>query len=299
MLITIAAADFAEYRDISRVPTEARLRANRQFKASDGTVILAGGDANPDAYQRFDITMQGAMLRVESGEAYSTTDSDQPDATYTLDAFDADGTFLFNLLSRIRISDENDPTTWDTITEFSKGVVQRTPATYLDSNAILRLFNNIVNGAAVASAVQRGVLKLDVAAADLTNPIAVGLNSPIVSSIADKAPKDDPVFTGRVRKSTSTPITPGATPTIDASLGDVFTLTPGEDENISIVNQAAGQEITLIILTSGSTSRTITFGTGFKPSGTLATGVVSGKYFLVKFFSDGTNAYELKRTAAL
>jgi hypothetical protein len=113
------------------------------------------------------------------------------------------------------------------------------------------------------------------------------------------APKASPVFTGRVRNSTSTVITPGATPSLDASLGDIFTLTPGEDETIAVTNQAAGQEIVLVIHTSGTTSRTITFGSGFKPSGTLATGTVDSKYFVLKFFSDGTNAYELTRTAAL
>jgi hypothetical protein len=184
MLITIAAADFGEYRDSGRVPTEARLRANRAFKASDGTFILPGGDLNPDAYQRFSITMQGARMRVEAGTAYSTTDSDQPDATYTLEAFDADGSLICNLLSRIRISNANNSTTWNTITEFSKGTVQRNPVTYLDSASILRIFDEIVNGAAIASNVQRGVLKLDVAPADLNNPIAVGINSPLITAIA-------------------------------------------------------------------------------------------------------------------
>jgi len=104
---------------------------------------------------------------------------------------------------------------------------------------------------------------------------------------------------GVFRSSTSTAITASATPAINAALGNVFTLTPGEDETISITGMTAGQPIYLIILTSGSSSRTLTFGTGFKTTGTLATGTSSGKYFIMSFISDGTNVYEVSRTTAI
>jgi hypothetical protein len=61
----------------------------------------------------------------------------------------------------------------------------------------------------------------------------------------------------------------------------------------------AGCQAHTIILTSGTASYTITFGTGFKPTGTLATGTVSGKVFVVHWISDGTNLYESGRTAAM
>jgi hypothetical protein len=54
-----------------------------------------------------------------------------------------------------------------------------------------------------------------------------------------------------------------------------------------------------MILTNGTTSYTITFGTGFKPTGTLATGTSSARIFVVNFISDGTNLYEAGRTAAM
>jgi hypothetical protein len=62
---------------------------------------------------------------------------------------------------------------------------------------------------------------------------------------------------------------------------------------------AAGTRCSVLVLTSGTTSRTITFGTGFKPVGTLATGTTSGRVFVVNFISDGTNLYEAGRTAAM
>lgn len=94
-------------------------------------------------------------------------------------------------------------------------------------------------------------------------------------------------------------VTPGATPTIDASLGSVFTLTPAEAESISIINMTVNQPITLIVLTSGTSSYVLTFSTGFKTTGTLTTGTTSARYFIVQFISDGTNVYEVSRTTAI
>ncbi len=62
---------------------------------------------------------------------------------------------------------------------------------------------------------------------------------------------------------------------------------------------AAGVRCSVVILTSGTSSWTVTFGTGFKPTGTLATGTSSAKVFVVNFLSDGTNLYEAGRTAAM
>lgn len=61
----------------------------------------------------------------------------------------------------------------------------------------------------------------------------------------------------------------------------------------------AGEVRYIIVLTSGVTSRTITFGTGFKPVGTLATGTVSARVFVLTWVSDGTNLYETARTVAM
>ncbi len=86
---------------------------------------------------------------------------------------------------------------------------------------------------------------------------------------------------------------------IDASAGKVFTLTPGQAETITVSNGKVGQLIYLVITTSGTSSRTLTFGTGFKVTGTLATGTTDGKVFTICFVSDGTNFNEVSRTAAM
>jgi len=61
----------------------------------------------------------------------------------------------------------------------------------------------------------------------------------------------------------------------------------------------AGVRCSVTIVTSGTTSRVITFGTGFKPVGTLATGTVTARAFVVNFISNGTILREAGRTAAM
>jgi hypothetical protein len=62
---------------------------------------------------------------------------------------------------------------------------------------------------------------------------------------------------------------------------------------------AAGSTRVVIVRQTTATSRTITFGTGFKPVGTLATGTTTARVFVVSFVSDGSNLYEMARTAAM
>lgn len=61
----------------------------------------------------------------------------------------------------------------------------------------------------------------------------------------------------------------------------------------------AGAQATVIIIASGTTSRTVTFGTGFAATGTLATGTVDARRFVVSFVSDGTRLIETGRTTAI
>jgi len=60
---------------------------------------------------------------------------------------------------------------------------------------------------------------------------------------------------------------------------------------------SAGQRITVLIVNDATTGKVITFGTNFKPNGTL-TGTVS-KGAIVEFVSDGTNWWETSRTLNL
>lgn len=76
-------------------------------------------------------------------------------------------------------------------------------------------------------------------------------------------------------------------------------VTPNANATYTTTVPAAGLERQIIILTSGTTSFTITFGTGFKPVSTLVTGTTSARVFVLVFLSDGTNLYEQSRTVAM
>lgn len=80
---------------------------------------------------------------------------------------------------------------------------------------------------------------------------------------------------------------------------NVVRVTPNATATYTTTVPRAGAIVVLSILTSGTTSYTITFGTGFKSTGTLATGTVSARYFNLTFVSDGTNLIETARTVAI
>jgi hypothetical protein len=80
---------------------------------------------------------------------------------------------------------------------------------------------------------------------------------------------------------------------------NVVRVTPTATATFTSTVPAAGAICVLSILTSGATSRTITFGSGFKSTGTLATGTTTARYFQITFVSDGTNLLEMSRTVAI
>lgn len=81
---------------------------------------------------------------------------------------------------------------------------------------------------------------------------------------------------------------------------DVYTITPITTGNINLIAvPEAWKKFTIIVKTSGTSSYTLTFNTGFKSTWTLATGTVDAKYFVINFISDGIQALELSRTTAM
>jgi hypothetical protein len=93
-------------------------------------------------------------------------------------------------------------------------------------------------------------------------------------------------------------LTPGATMALDATAGSHFTLDASSTGSINCASVGQG-ELFIIITANAAGTKTITFGTGFKSTGTLATGASAGKIFVVKFVSDGTQYCEVSRTTAM
>ena len=97
-------------------------------------------------------------------------------------------------------------------------------------------------------------------------------------------------------------LTAGSTPAFaPGALISTYLLTPGEAETIAATTTGAiaGKVYFLRVLTSGTSSYTITFGSNFKSTGTLATWTVSAKTFVVAFLFDGTSFVEVSRTVAM
>lgn len=61
----------------------------------------------------------------------------------------------------------------------------------------------------------------------------------------------------------------------------------------------AGTSVILVVKTTSATSRTFTFGTGFKSAGTLVTGTTTNRAFTLKFTSDGSDLIESSRSGAI
>lgn len=80
-----------------------------------------------------------------------------------------------------------------------------------------------------------------------------------------------------------------------------FKLTPAHTATINGVKTGAvaGRSYFFVITTSGTTSYTLTFGTNFKTTATLATGTTTAKVFVLTFIYDGVNFNEVSRTAAM
>lgn len=76
-------------------------------------------------------------------------------------------------------------------------------------------------------------------------------------------------------------------------------VTPTATATLTSTVPAAGVVVYLDILTSGTTSYTLTFGTGFLGVPTLATGTVTAKHFILEFYSNGTSLIQLTRTTAI
>lgn len=79
----------------------------------------------------------------------------------------------------------------------------------------------------------------------------------------------------------------------------VVKVTPNAAATYTTAVAPAGSRASIIVVTSGTTSYTITFGTGFKTTGTLATGTTTARTFVIEFVSDGTSMIEVSRTVAM
>jgi hypothetical protein len=111
--------------------------------------------------------------------------------------------------------------------------------------------------------------------------------------------KSGDVLAKRYSNSNVVALVSGAAIAVDANKGELFSLTPGANATLTVAGGKNGQNLALIITTTGTTSRTLTFGTGFKVTGTLATGTTAAKVFSLMFKNVNGTFYEIARSTAM
>ncbi len=101
--------------------------------------------------------------------------------------------------------------------------------------------------------------------------------------------------------SAASALTPGAAVTLTVGLSNVYTdtVTDNEDQTITFSGAGtAGDELMIVFLTAGTADEVITFhATLVSSTGTLTLGTDAGKYYVVRFVSNGTRWFETSRTA--
>jgi len=135
-----------------------------------------------------------------------------------------------------------------------------------------------------------------------TKPI---VNVPVNSTYEETNTGAIYTYSGTVWAATKlagTATTSAATGTVTVPMDTaVRTVTPTGSLTLNASGGTIGSQCFIYITTSGTTAYTITFGTNFKSQGTLDTGVVSGKIFVLEFVcvSTGTIWVEVSRTIAI
>jgi hypothetical protein len=114
----------------------------------------------------------------------------------------------------------------------------------------------------------------------------------LVSDIAGKAP------TVHTHAPTYATLANGTT-ALALATNSTVKVTPTTTATLTTTVPAAGTHCHVIVLTAGTTTFTLTFGTGFKPTATFVTGTVAARVFVLSWISDGTSLYEVSRTAAM
>lgn len=152
-------------------------------------------------------------------------------------------------------------------------------------------------------------------APDIANSVTGGTNQLIFEGTADAhetiltatdATADRTVTipnrTGQVQlASAASALTPGAAVTLTVGLSNLYTdlVTDNEDQTITFSGAGtAGDEITIVFTTAGAADEVITFhATLVSSTGTLTLGTDAGKYYAIRFISNGTHWFEVSRTA--
>lgn len=86
---------------------------------------------------------------------------------------------------------------------------------------------------------------------------------------------------------------------LDMAGSDTTYHAPTATKTLTTTVPRAGEIRQLILFQTNTTPKTMTFGTGFKTTGTLALGTASNRYFTLLYVSNGTDLIEIARSTAM
>jgi hypothetical protein len=156
--------------------------------------------------------------------------------------------------------------------------------------------NALAGSSGTPGATNQYVTTQDVRMSDARVPSAhVHVEADTTNLVSDLAGKASTVHTHAPTYATLA----NGTTVLALATNNTVKVTPTATATLTTTVPAAGTHCHTIVLTSGTTTFTLTFGAGFKPTATLVTGTVAARVFVLAWISDGTSLYEVSRTAAM
>lgn len=291
-------------------PTGARTTT---FADASGTVMLSSLATNaPDAANSVTGASNALVMEGATADAYETSIAPtDPTADRTITLPDASGTAMVSSLAT------NAPDAANGVSGASNGVLfegatadaYETTLSPTDPTADRTITLPDAGGMVVVSSLTTNAFD----AANAVNLKSNGIEfegstaDAYETTVTVTDPTADrtitiPDRTGAVRVATAmATITAGTTPSVDLSTASIFVDTPNDNEDQTITGTGAatipGAITTIKFIGTASADEVITFGTGFKSTGTLTVGTAGTNMYTVTFVSDGTSWIELARTA--
>jgi len=166
------------------------------------------------------------------------------------------------------------------------GIYYFAPSVAVAASAV----TNTPAGGIAATDVQAALNELDteklaLAGGTMAGVLAMGANAITTSSTVDGVD----VSALKLTQEAVSVLTPGATPSLNPTLGSVFTLTPDQACTINMSAHVAGQVFS-VIFTSTGVSRVVTYGTGFKGNSSTTVAGTAGQKYITQWVDDGTDA---------
>ncbi len=157
-----------------------RIYLDRQTVTTDGKVLNASVPGLGGWYKQIDCAVSGSHLACPSFVLDSTTDSSNPNAKYTFVIFDSSNKNR-DTFATLKIPPSPSPTTFGALLIYNQTAIPAIPETFTKAETTA-LISALTDASVRASENLIGSVRLDSAPDDSSNPVAVGINSPLLNA---------------------------------------------------------------------------------------------------------------------